>query len=180
IIQVVKTYWELGHEHKFITKIVARRANKYLVSITEPDYKNLNKNDIEDIYLLIMNGKKVNLTSPTMTFPRIKDHEMFSIIYDPVHEIIYKYSKKEKRVMRHSEIHKFYDATLNRVLEGLKSYNNDMKYGYVQKDLTKDEAEYLKLFEEEIEERLKHHKQMRRCEMFVNGRPLGPRRERPK
>ncbi|GJW35984.1 hypothetical protein Tco_0058904 [Tanacetum coccineum] len=57
IIQVVKTYWELGHEHKFITEIVARRANKYLVSITEPDYKNLNKNDIEDIYLLIMNGK---------------------------------------------------------------------------------------------------------------------------
>ncbi|GJS98819.1 hypothetical protein Tco_0819989 [Tanacetum coccineum] len=55
--QVVKTYWELGHEHKFITEIVARRANKYLVSITEPDYKNLNKNDIEDIYLLIMNGK---------------------------------------------------------------------------------------------------------------------------
>ncbi|GKB87939.1 hypothetical protein Tco_0960211 [Tanacetum coccineum] len=25
--------------------------------MTEPDYKNLNKNDIEDIYLLIMNGK---------------------------------------------------------------------------------------------------------------------------
>ncbi|GKC14309.1 hypothetical protein Tco_1011091 [Tanacetum coccineum] len=53
--------------------------------------------------------------------------------------------------MRHSEIYKFCDATLNRVLEGLKSYNNDVKYGYVQKDLTKDETEYLKLFEEEIE-----------------------------
>ncbi|GJT11688.1 hypothetical protein Tco_0858730 [Tanacetum coccineum] len=98
IIQVVKTYWELGHEHKFITEIVARRANKYLVSITEPDYKNLNKNDIEDIYLLIMNGKKVNLTAPTKTFPGIEDHEMFSIIYEPVHGIIYKNSKKEKRL----------------------------------------------------------------------------------
>ncbi|GJT01358.1 hypothetical protein Tco_0822527 [Tanacetum coccineum] len=203
IVQVIETYWELGHEHKFITEIVARRANKYLVSITEPDYKNLNKNDIEDIYLLIMNGKvpdyadtgllwslsvfirstviwervhdfqlgiesyqqKVNLTAPTMTFPGIEDHEMFSIIYEPVHGIIYKNSKKEKRVMRHSEIHKFCDATLNRVLEGLKSYNNDIKYGYVQKDLTKDEAEYLKLFEEEIEERLKHRRQMRRWEI---------------
>ncbi|GKA87324.1 hypothetical protein Tco_0809035 [Tanacetum coccineum] len=49
IIQVIKTYWELGHEHKFITEIVARRANECIVSITEPDYKNLNKNDIEDI-----------------------------------------------------------------------------------------------------------------------------------
>ncbi|GJX10601.1 hypothetical protein Tco_0200460 [Tanacetum coccineum] len=179
IVKVIKTYWELGHEHKFIIVIVARRANDCIVSITEPDYKNLNKNDIEDIYLLIMNGKKVNLTAPTMTFPGIEDHEMFSIIYEPVHGIIYKNSKKEKRVMRHSEIHKFCDATLNRVLEGLKSYNNDVKYGYVQKDLTKDETEYLKLFEEEIEERLKHRRQMRRWEMFVNGRPLGPRRERP-
>ncbi|GJX97830.1 hypothetical protein Tco_0353628 [Tanacetum coccineum] len=38
-------------------KDIARRANECIVSITEPDYKNLNKNDIEDMYLLIMNGK---------------------------------------------------------------------------------------------------------------------------
>ncbi|GJT47969.1 hypothetical protein Tco_0974126 [Tanacetum coccineum] len=215
IIQVIKTYWELGHEHKFVTEIVARRANECIVSITEPDYKNLNKNDIEDMYLLIMNGKvpdyaetgllwslsvfirssviwervhdfqlgiesyqqKVNLTAPTMSFPGVEKHRMFSIIYEPVHGIIYKNSKKEKRVMRHSEIHKFCDATLNRVLEGLKSYNNDVKYGYVQRELTNDEVEYLKLFEEEIEVRLKHRNQMRRWEMYVNGRPLGPRRE---
>ncbi|GKB34424.1 hypothetical protein Tco_0879366, partial [Tanacetum coccineum] len=191
-VQVIKTYWELGHEHKFITEIVARRANDCIVSITEPDYKNLNKNDIGDIYLLIMNGKvpdyvdtgliwslsvfirssviwervhnfqlriecyqqKVNLTAPTMTFPRIKDLEMFSIIYEPVHRIIYKNSRKRN------------------------SYNNDVKYGYVQKDLTKDGTEYLKLFEEDIKERLKHRSHMRRWEMFVNGRPLGSRRER--
>ncbi|GKB69719.1 hypothetical protein Tco_0931131 [Tanacetum coccineum] len=165
IIQVVKTYWELGHEHKFITEIVVRRANKYLMSITKPDYKNLNKNDIEDIYLLIMNGKvpdyadkgllcyqkKVNLMHAHNDSQSIEDHEMFSIIYEPVHGIIYKNNKKEKWVMRHSKIHKFCDATLNRVLEGLKSYNNDINYGYVQKDLTKDEAKYLKLFEKEIE-----------------------------
>ncbi|GJU70819.1 hypothetical protein Tco_1262224 [Tanacetum coccineum] len=189
IIQVIKTYWELGHEHKFITEIVARRANECIVSITESDYKNLNKNDTKDIYLLIMNEKvpdyaetgllwplsvfirssviwervhdfqlriesyqqKVNLTAPTISFPRIEKHKMFSIIYEPVHGIIYKNIKKEKRMMRHLEIHKFCDATLNRVLEGLKSYNNDVKYGHIQRDLTEDEVEYLKLFEEEIE-----------------------------
>ncbi|GJU33656.1 hypothetical protein Tco_1182010 [Tanacetum coccineum] len=217
IIQVIKTYWELGHEHKFITEIIERRANECIVSITEPNYKNLNKNNIEDMYLLIMNGKvpdyaetgllwslsvfirssviwervhdfqlgiesyqqKVNLTAPTISFPGVEKYKMFSIIYEPVHGIIYKNSKKEKRVMRHSEIHKFCDATLNRVLEGLKSYNNDVKYGYVQRELTNDEVEYLKLFEEEIEVRLKYRNQMRRWEMYVNGRPLGPRRERP-
>ncbi|GJW54891.1 hypothetical protein Tco_0098976 [Tanacetum coccineum] len=217
IIQVIKTYWELGHEHKFITEIVARRASECIVSITEPDYKNLNKNDIEDMYLLIMNGKvpdyveigllwslsvfirssviwervhdfqlriesyqqKVNLIAPTISFLGIEKNKMFSIIYERVHGIIYKNSKKEKRVMRHSKIHKFCDATLNRVLEGLKSYNNDVKYGYIQRDLTEDEVEYLKLFEEEIEVRLKYRNQMRRWEMYVNGRPLGPRRESP-
>ncbi|GKF50020.1 hypothetical protein Tco_0143271, partial [Tanacetum coccineum] len=127
------------------------------------------KNDIEDMYLLIMNGKvpdyaetrliwsllvfigssviwervhdfqlgiesyqqKVNLTALTIYFPGVEKHKMFSIIYVSVHGIIYKNSKKEKRVMRHSEIHKFYDATLNRVLEGLRSFNNDVKYGYI-------------------------------------------------
>ncbi|GKB10256.1 hypothetical protein Tco_0844179 [Tanacetum coccineum] len=123
---------------------------------------------------------KVNLTAPTISFPGVEKHIMFSMIYEPVHRIIYKNSKKEKRVMRHSEIHKFCDATLNRVLKGLKSYNNDVKYGYVQRELTNDKVEYLKLFEEEIEVRLKYRNQMRRWEMYVNGKPLGPRRERPK
>ncbi|GKA83011.1 hypothetical protein Tco_0789759 [Tanacetum coccineum] len=156
IIQVIKTYWELGHEHKFITEIVARRANECIVSITEPDYKNLNKNDIEDMYLLIMNGKVPDyaetglLWSLSVFIRRVEKHKMFSIIYEPVHGIIYKNSKKEKRVMRHSEIHKFCDATLNRVLKGLKSYNNDVKYGYVQRELANDKVEYLKLFKEEI------------------------------
>ncbi|GJZ77721.1 hypothetical protein Tco_0642393 [Tanacetum coccineum] len=80
---------------------------------------------------------------------------------------------------RFAEIHKFCDATLRRTLEGLKSYYNDVKYGYVQKELTNDEVEFLKLFEEEIEVRLNYRDQMRRWEMYVNGRPLGPRRERP-
>ncbi|GJS45153.1 hypothetical protein Tco_0595274 [Tanacetum coccineum] len=123
--------------------------------------------------------QKINLTAPTITFPGIEEYDVYSIVYEPVHGIIYTNSKKEKRVMRPSEIHKFCDATLRRTLEGLKSYYNDVKYGYVQKELTNDEVEFLKLFEEEIEVRLNYRDQMRRWEMYVNGRPLGPRRERP-
>ncbi|GJU47817.1 hypothetical protein Tco_1217372 [Tanacetum coccineum] len=222
IVQIIKTYWELGHEHKlhehkFITEIVARRANGCIVSITESDYKNLNKNDIEDIYLLIINHKvndyaetgllwslsvfiwstviwervqdfqlgvesyqqQVNLNAPTITFPGIKKYKVFSIFSEPVYGIIYKNNKKEKRVIRHQEVHKFCDATLKRVLEGLKSYKNDVKYGYVTHKLSKEDVEYLQLFAEEIEERLNYCDQMRRWEMYVNGRPLGLRRERP-
>nr|GEW46683.1 hypothetical protein [Tanacetum cinerariifolium] len=151
IVQVIKTYGELGHEHKFVTKVIVRRANGSIVSITEPDYKNLNKNDIEDMYLLCINDKlgvesyqqKVNLTAPTITFPAIEKYKMFSIITEPVYDIIYKNNKKEKRVMRHQEIHKLCDATLKRVLEGLKSYNNDVKHGYVTPSLSIEDAEYL-------------------------------------
>ncbi|GJZ44500.1 hypothetical protein Tco_0591755, partial [Tanacetum coccineum] len=60
----------------------------------------------------------------------IEKYKVFSIVSELVYDIIYKNSKKEKRVMRHQEVHKFCDAILKRVLEGLKSYNNDVKYGY--------------------------------------------------
>ncbi|GKF62896.1 hypothetical protein Tco_0182950, partial [Tanacetum coccineum] len=63
--------------------------------------------------------------------------------------------------MGYQEIHKFCDATLKTVLEGLKSYNDDVKHGYVTPSLSKEDVEYLRLFEEEIEERLKHHDQIR-------------------
>ncbi|GJR94650.1 hypothetical protein Tco_0266824 [Tanacetum coccineum] len=123
--------------------------------------------------------QKINLTAPIITFQGIEEYDVFSIVYEPIHGIIYTNSKKQKRVMRHSEIHKFCDATLRRMLEGLKSYNNDVKYGCVQKELTNDEVEFLKLFEEEIEVRLNYRDQIRRWEIYVNGRPLGPKTEHP-
>ncbi|GJW81630.1 hypothetical protein Tco_0145605 [Tanacetum coccineum] len=93
--------------------------------------------------------------------------------------MIYENNKKEKRVMIHKEIHKFCNATLKRVLEKLKKYNKDVKYGYVVPSPSDADAEYLQFYEEDIEERLKHHDHMRRWEMYVNGRPLGSRRDRP-
>ncbi|GJW54732.1 hypothetical protein Tco_0098817 [Tanacetum coccineum] len=127
IVQINKTYRELGHEHKFITEIVAIRANGNIVSITESDYKNLNKNDIDSRYGKLSN--KVNLTASTITFPSIEKYTVFSIVSEPMYGLIYKNSKKEKRVMRHQEVHKFCYVTLKRGLEGLKSYNNDVKHG---------------------------------------------------
>ncbi|GJT06483.1 hypothetical protein Tco_0840945 [Tanacetum coccineum] len=123
---------------------------------------------------------QVNLTAPTITFPDIEKYKVFSNVSKPLYGIIYKNNKKEKRVMRHQEVHTFCDATLKRVLEGLKSYNNDVKYGYVTHNLSKEDVEYLQLFAEEIEERLKYHDQVRRWEMYLNERPLGSRWERPK
>nr|GEU48576.1 retrotransposon Orf1 [Tanacetum cinerariifolium] len=105
--------------------------------------------------------QKVNLTAPTITLSCIEKYKVFSIISEPVYGIIYKNSKREKRVIRRQEIHKFYDATLKRVLEGLKSYNNDVKHGYVTPSLSNADLKYLQLSKEEIKEQLKHRDQMR-------------------
>ncbi|GJT31777.1 mitotic checkpoint serine/threonine-protein kinase BUB1 [Tanacetum coccineum] len=100
--------------------------------------------------------QNVNLTAPTITFPGIEEYELFTITFKPVIGMIYENSKKENRVMIHKEIHKFCDATLKRVLERLKKYNKDMKYGYVDPSPSDADAEYLRYYEEDIEDHLKH------------------------
>ncbi|GJR87998.1 hypothetical protein Tco_0212009, partial [Tanacetum coccineum] len=134
IVQIIKTYWELGHEHKFITEIIARRAYGSIVD----DYAETGLlwsllvfimsimiwERVHDFQLGVESyQQKVNLTAPKITFSGIEKYKMFSIIFEP--------------------------------------------HGYVTpSDLSKEDAEYLQLFEEEIEERLKHRDQMRRWEIL--------------
>ncbi|GJU00994.1 zinc finger, CCHC-type containing protein [Tanacetum coccineum] len=145
IIQVIKTYWELGHEHKFITEIVARRANECIVSITKPNYKNLNKNDIEDMYLLIMNGKVPDYVETCLMWS-LSVFIRSSVIWERVHDFQLGIESYQLKVNLAALIISFQE---------LKS----IKY------LIEDEVEYLKLFVEEIEVRLKYHNQMRRWEI---------------
>ncbi|GJT51787.1 hypothetical protein Tco_0977944 [Tanacetum coccineum] len=63
--------------------------------------------------------QKINLTAPTITFPRIEEYDVFSIVYKPVHGVIYTNRKKEKRVMRPSEIQSIVMQTLRRMLEDI-------------------------------------------------------------
>ncbi|GJY38571.1 hypothetical protein Tco_0424935 [Tanacetum coccineum] len=151
IIQVIKTYWELGHEHKFVIEIVARRANECIVSITGPDYKNLNKNDIEDMYLLIMNSNVPDYAETGLLWS-LSVFIRSSVIWERVHDFQLGIESYQQNINLTAPTMSFPGVEKHRiVLEGLKSYNNDVKYGYVQRELTNDEVEYLKLFEEEIE-----------------------------
>nr|GEW47952.1 retrovirus-related Pol polyprotein from transposon TNT 1-94 [Tanacetum cinerariifolium] len=186
IIEVIRTSYELGHEHKCITEIVVRIVNGMINPITDSDYKHVNKIDIEDLYLLCINGKvkdyretgllgslsvfirssviwervydfhlgmesyqqKVNLTASIVTFPGIEKKKQLIKTSKPVVGLIYENSKKDKRVMILKEIPKFYDATLKRVLEMVKKYNKDVKYGYANPRPTNADSEYLEFYEE--------------------------------
>nr|GEU36183.1 retrovirus-related Pol polyprotein from transposon TNT 1-94 [Tanacetum cinerariifolium] len=70
--------------------------------------------------------------------------------------------KKEKSYMNIDEISKFCDATLKRVLEKVKKINMDVKHGYADLALSNDDAEFMRFYEEYIQECLRHHDQMRR------------------
>ncbi|GKD39764.1 hypothetical protein Tco_1259971, partial [Tanacetum coccineum] len=65
--------------------IITRRANGSIVSITELDYKNLNKNDIEDMYLLIINGK-VDYYDETGLLWSISVFIRSTVIWERVHD----------------------------------------------------------------------------------------------
>ncbi|GJY05441.1 hypothetical protein Tco_0371381 [Tanacetum coccineum] len=143
-------------------EIVTRRANECIVSITELDYKNLNKNDIEDMYLLIMNGKVFDYAETGLLWS-LSVFIKSLVIWERVHDFQLGIESYQHKVNHTAPIISFPGVEKHKiVLEGLKSYNNDVKYGYVQRELTNDEVEYLKLFEEEIEVRLKYRNQMRR------------------
>ncbi|GJT95268.1 hypothetical protein Tco_1090786 [Tanacetum coccineum] len=121
---------------------------------------------------------KVNLTAPTLTFPRIEAHEPFSIVDKPSTGLIYLNSKHEKRVMYLIEIVKFYDAILEKVLKEVKlkifqsePWRKPPLLGELDRDI-------LRAFEREITKRLSHRDQMRRWESFVNGRPILPTMKR--
>ncbi|GJW45002.1 hypothetical protein Tco_0073801 [Tanacetum coccineum] len=120
--------------------------------------------------------QKVNLTALTLVFPGIEEEKLLTITSDLVVDLIYENSKQEKRVMIIKEIPKFCNVTLKRVLEKIKKFNFDVKHGYADLDLSKEDSEYMMFYKEYIQERLRH----RRWESYVNGRPLELRREHPK
>nr|GEX36089.1 hypothetical protein [Tanacetum cinerariifolium] len=74
-----------GHEHKFITEIVARRANGSIVSITESDYNKLNTNDIEDMYLLIVNNKVEDYVETSLLWS-LSVFIICTVIWEIVHD----------------------------------------------------------------------------------------------
>ncbi|GKA93317.1 hypothetical protein Tco_0815303 [Tanacetum coccineum] len=181
IVEIIKTTYELGHEHKFITKIIVRRANGKIDPITELDYKYLNKNDIEDMYLLCINNKvkdyrETELLGSLVVFIRA------SVIWERVHDFqlgIESYQQKVNLTAPTITFPGIEKEERFTITSEPEKYKKDVKYGYANLSPSDDDAEYLRFYEEDIRECLKHRDQTRRWEMYVNERPLRSRRDRP-
>ncbi|GKC30706.1 hypothetical protein Tco_1038000 [Tanacetum coccineum] len=101
----LKTYERYGYT--FLKEIVLRRADYKEYKISETDFKNLHLNDFEDLYLLHL-------------------QEDYTIV-SKLRAVIYRDRNDQKKMMRETEVHKFSDGTLNRILDKLDHMVKDFK-----------------------------------------------------
>ncbi|GJW76558.1 hypothetical protein Tco_0138240 [Tanacetum coccineum] len=132
ILSVVSVKVERLHGYGYLKEIVVKRADRQLHKFKEGDFVNLYLNDIEDMLLLAVQHsyqKKLNITAPQKTFPRIEFKELYTPSGDPS-GIVYEDLDKQPRVMRADELYKFLDGTLKAVCDELHHKILDFCLGY--------------------------------------------------
>nr|GEY36824.1 hypothetical protein [Tanacetum cinerariifolium] len=120
------------HNYKHLDWITVRRDDHKLYKFKEGDFKRLCIQDIEDMLLLLVQGKltnltveecfafnkKLNLTKLDTYRSDLKRNEAY-VAYSNPRGFIYQNKDKQNRLMRIDELHKFSDATLTDVRTAL-------------------------------------------------------------
>nr|GEW28000.1 hypothetical protein [Tanacetum cinerariifolium] len=164
IIDVIRVRYDQGYGQEYIKEIMVKRADetRLLKSLIVFIRSCVVWEKVYDYQLGLENYQvKVNLTTPNLIFHGIEEHKLYTITSLPFVGLIYENKKKEKRIMEVDEIPNFYDATLKGVLKEVKKINLDVKHGYADPTLSKDDADFKKFYKAYIQERLRHHDHMR-------------------
>ncbi|GKB09879.1 hypothetical protein Tco_0843802 [Tanacetum coccineum] len=180
ILSVVSLKTFERYKYTFLKEIVLRRADYKEYKILKVDFKNLHPNDFEDLYLLHFQGQlnhlssadKVHLFNADASYFLFK--EDYTIVSKP-RAVIYKDKNDQKKMMQETEVHKFSDGTLNRILDKLDHIVKDFKMfkynpGMETTVWSKDDKKRSKEFMELIERRLKISRIFRSLESFIAGR----------
>ncbi|GJU56545.1 hypothetical protein Tco_1230259 [Tanacetum coccineum] len=127
ILAVTKLKIVEWHNHKHLDWITVHRNDDKLYTFKEGDYNRLRLQDIEDMLLLLVQGKLTNLnveerlalgvslrmfTRSVVLRRRVED---LQLAYSNPKGFIYHNKDKKNRLMRIDKLHKFSDATLNDV-----------------------------------------------------------------
>ncbi|GJS06291.1 hypothetical protein Tco_0363087 [Tanacetum coccineum] len=132
------------HNYKHLDWITVSRNDDKLYTFKECDYNKLRLQDIEDMLLLLVQGKLTNLNVEERLafgvslrmFTRsvvLKRHvEDLKLAYSNPKGFIYQNKDKKNRLMRIDELHKFSDGTLNNVRSAL---DDILKHGYAVSSL---------------------------------------------
>ncbi|GJY78605.1 hypothetical protein Tco_0484406 [Tanacetum coccineum] len=151
----------LGIKSKDPLPLIGPKANKKKCTFEESNFSPLNLNDIEDIYVLKIQGKlknlegttgvesyqkSLNIIKPQMSIQKIKHYRAYTTCPKPF-GVVHEGRDEKKKFMRGDEIHKFCDGTLTDVRDQLMNM--------------------LRLNQAVLKER----RQIRRLEAYVGGRP---------
>ncbi|GJS84370.1 hypothetical protein Tco_0750911 [Tanacetum coccineum] len=190
ILNVVSLKTLERYGYTYLKEIVLRRANYKEYKISEGDFKNLHPNDFEDLYLLHLQGQlnhlsgddKVHLFNAVNLWirnivirKRVEDLQLriekdYTIVSKP-REIIYR-DNDQRKMMRETEVHKFSDGTLNRILDKLDHIVKEFKLykynpGMETRIWSEDDRRRSKDFMKVIERRLKIRRIFRSLKSFV-------------
>ncbi|GJV41097.1 hypothetical protein Tco_1419537 [Tanacetum coccineum] len=130
---------------------------------------------VEDLQLGIESYQtKLNLTEPSWDATDFLFKEDYTIVSKPM-AVIYRDRNNQKKMMRETEVHKFSDGMLTRILEKLDHMVKDFrlfKYnpGMENRIWSEDDKRRSKEFMEVIERRLKIRRIFRNLKSFVSGR----------
>nr|GEU63381.1 retrovirus-related Pol polyprotein from transposon TNT 1-94 [Tanacetum cinerariifolium] len=163
-----------GYGYTYLKEIVLRIADYKEYKILESDFKNLHPNDFEDMYLLHLQGKLNHLSGSDKDASDFLFKEDYTIVSKP-RAVIYIDRNDQKKMMRETEVHKFSDGTLNRILDKMDHMVKDFKLFTYNPAMetriwSEDDRMRSKEFMEVIEKRLQIRRIFRSLESFVSKR----------
>ncbi|GJX49580.1 hypothetical protein Tco_0276425 [Tanacetum coccineum] len=113
----------------YLKEIVVQRADRKLYKFMEGDFPRLHLNDIEDMLLLVVQNKLLNLEGDEIVDLAVA---LCSAIYYSLKTqgVIYEDMLKRKRLMHTDELYKFSDGTLTLVRNTLDQMLKNLRLGY--------------------------------------------------
>ncbi|GJR25701.1 hypothetical protein Tco_1101933 [Tanacetum coccineum] len=141
IIAVTKLQIVEWHGYKHLDWITVRRDDNKLYTFKEGDFKRLRLQDIEDMLILLVQGKLTNLNvEDCLAFGvSLRMFTRSIVIQRRVEDLqlgfIYLNKDKKNRLMRIDELHKFSDGTLDDVRTALNDRLKGIKMEYLPKTI---------------------------------------------
>nr|GEY24612.1 uncharacterized mitochondrial protein AtMg00810-like [Tanacetum cinerariifolium] len=171
------------HNYKHLDWISVRRDDDKIYKFKEGDFKRLHLQDIEDMLLLLVQGKLSNLTVEER-FAFNVSLRMFtrSIViqrhgreaytgYSYPRGFIYQNKDKKNRLIRIDELDKFRDGTLNDVCNALDDRLKGLRMQYLPTTIwRKWDKDRAVAIIQAIDKMLKTRRIMRSLERFIGGR----------
>ncbi|GJX49340.1 hypothetical protein Tco_0276185 [Tanacetum coccineum] len=140
------------HNYKHLDWITVRGDDDKLYKFKERDFNRLRIQDIEDMLLLLVQGKLTNLT--------VEERLAFNNKYN------------KNRLMRIDELHKFSDGTLNDVRTTLDDRLKGIQMKYLPQTIWRQsDRDKVGAMIQAIYKQLKTSRIMRSLEKFIGGRP---------